>query len=90
MQWDKTVMQELQLKGVLEHNFKTGVTFEKCCHAFHLDCLQEYQIAEGTYHPDREDDKSRVGYDDDCIMCPMCKTFKNAWQPFLPLGLDQS
>ena len=34
--------------------------------------------------------KSMVGVDDGCIQCPMCKTFKNAWQPILPLGLDRS
>ena len=28
-----------------------------------------------------------IGYDDNCISCPVCKTFKNTWQPFLPLGL---
>lgn len=30
-----------------------------------------------------------VGYDIGCITCPMCKTFKNTWQPFLPLGVDR-
>jgi len=34
--------------------------------------------------------KQMVGQDDGCIQCPMCKTFKNTWQPFLPLGLDRS
>ena len=39
IKWDKMVMQDLQLKDVLDPNYKTGVTFQKCCHAFHFDCL---------------------------------------------------
>ena len=40
-------MNELQLSDVIDEQYKTGVTFSKCCHAMHLDCLQQYQMADG-------------------------------------------
>jgi len=42
IEWDKLVMQDLQLASVIDEQYKTGVSFMKCCHAFHLDCLQQY------------------------------------------------
>ena len=85
---DRVVMKDLQLDDVLDRKYKTGVAFTKCCHAFHMDCLQQYITAESTVNPQKQYMKAMVGFDDDCIQCPMCKTFKNAWQPVLPLGLD--
>ena len=32
--------------------------------------------------------KKVVGIEINWITCPMCKTVKNSWQPYLPLGLD--
>ena len=83
-------MEELQLSGVIDAEFKSGLTFTKCSHAFHFDCLQEYQTAERQLSREKEYMRHVVGIDDDCIQCPICKTFKNAWQPFLPLGLLSS
>ena len=37
---------------------------------------------------DKEYMKTMIGFDDNVIQCPICKTFKNTWQPLLPLGLD--
>jgi len=88
--WDKLVLEDLQLAGVIDKEYKTGVSFNKCCHGFHLDCLQRYQTAENTLDFQRSYMKEMIGQDEGCIQCPMCKTFKNTWQPFLPLGLDHS
>ena len=74
----------------MDEKYKTGVSFSKCSHAFHLECLHQYQSADGEMNYQRQYMKSMVGVDDGCIQCPMCKTFKNAWQPILPLGLDRS
>ena len=38
-EWDARVINTLQLKDVVDPQYKTGVTFTKCCHAFHFDCL---------------------------------------------------
>ena len=81
-------MNDLQLHDVLDPKYKTGIAFTKCCHAFHLDCLQQYRTAESAVNMHKQYMKAMVGYEDDCIQCPMCKTFKNTWQPLLPLGLD--
>ena len=85
---NETVLDDLQLRDVIDETYKTGVSFDKCCHEFHLDCLQQYQTAEGQLNYQRIYVKQMVGYDDNCIQCPMCKTTKNTWQPLLPLGLD--
>ena len=45
-EWDKIVMEDLDLITVIDNKYKTGVTISKCCHAFHYDCLQRYQFAE--------------------------------------------
>ena len=81
-------MNDLSLRGVLDAEYKTGVAFTKCPHAFHHDCLISYQTSEKHMNPQKQYVKEMVGYDDDCIQCPICKTFKNTWQPFLPLGLE--
>ena len=39
---------------------------------------------------DKEYMKTMIGFDDNVIQCPICKTFKNTWQPLLPLGLDNA
>ena len=49
--WDDLVMNDLSLRGVLDAEYKTGVAFTKCPHAFHHDCLISYQTSEKHMNP---------------------------------------
>ena len=88
IEWNRLVMQDLQLHDVIDEQHKTGVSFSKCCHALHLDCLLTYSTSDGGTNYDTNYMRSMVGFDEGSIQCPVCKSFKNTWQPFLPLGLD--
>ena len=79
IEWDQTVMKDLQLSDVIDEHYKTGVSFSKCCHAFHLDCLSKYQASTDQMNYQAHYVKQMVGYDDNSIQCPMCQTFKNTW-----------
>ena len=39
---DIMVLDELQLRGVIDDRHLTGVTQSKCCHYFHHDCMTQY------------------------------------------------
>ena len=65
----------------------------KCCHYFHHDCMTEY-IASEQRDDQHDFQRARIreimGNEANVVQCPMCKSPKNTWQPFFPLGLEKS
>ena len=85
------MLDELQLRGVIDEKHMTGVSQSKCCHYFHHDCMTKY--IESEQKADQQDfQRARIreilSNESNVIQCPMCKSAKNTYQPFFPLGLE--
>lgn len=67
------------LDGVVDHETKCGVQFNRCCHYFHTDCMEQYIIAEKKKSYQESYMATMLGIDDTMIQCPLCKGISNAY-----------